>query len=197
MVPLPQNIFLQAEEAENSAHALLKQFAQDNTDPAAAEIGQQVLQRKFKLRTALRNSSDYKRDVADRSLPTDVVELVRLAQLPHYVWVTEVHDPGRCRTGTPCVVAEIVHDATSENTNARVDLFIVPGGATTFPPELPLSQLPPEVEQAEAEVAEAGDADVMAKELEIALAWDPPVVLSVPDHWQTSLPVCGMGPAAS
>jgi hypothetical protein len=135
MVPLPSNIFLQAEEAENNALATLRQFADDGEDENAALVGGRVVRGELKLRTALREGSSYKRDIAARSLPEEVVRLVRHAHLPHYVWVTEAHDPGRCSDGHPCVVAEILHDATSENVEPRIDLLLLRGVALTFPPE--------------------------------------------------------------
>jgi hypothetical protein len=135
MVPLPPNIFLQAEEAENSAHATLRRFSDETGDGNASSIGKRVVQSKLKLRTALREGSTYKSEIAKRGLPKELVRLVRRAHLAHYVWVTEVHDPSRCKRGEPCVVAEIVHDATSENTEPRTDLFFLPGAALTFPPE--------------------------------------------------------------
>ena len=140
MIPLPPSVLVSGEEAEDSAFSTLTLSA-SRAEGGVTELaklgdgdGDGDGEAKVKLRTGLRDGSAYKAMAAERGLPEDVVRMIRLAQLPHYVWVTEAHLVEACSDGGPCVVAEIVHDSTSDGNGPRADLLLLPGAGVTFPP---------------------------------------------------------------
>jgi hypothetical protein len=65
----------------------------------------------------------------------DATRLLRLARLPHWVWVVEAHIRTARAAGLPAVVAEIVFDSTSSDRVPRMDAVSLPGITQTFPPD--------------------------------------------------------------
>jgi hypothetical protein len=147
MVPLPPNAFVEAEAAENFAFDTFVRYASlgvehwaklfgDEIAKRLVELGRRVKDDELKLRTAFRENRDYKARIGDRGFDDPLVRMVRLAHLPHYSWVVEVHEPKNCAVPEePCVVAELVIDSTSDSDRPESSLAIFPGVAWTVPPE--------------------------------------------------------------
>lgn len=135
MVPLPPKVYLSGEMAETIAYATLTSLgAATGASALMTDLATGLGSGSVKLRTYLEDGSDYKRGLSDRGLEEETRKALRLARLPHYVWVVEAHDTKRCQPGNPCVVAEAVFDSTSHDQRPRYDALIGPGFAATFPP---------------------------------------------------------------
>jgi hypothetical protein len=135
MVPMPPKVYLGAEGAENHGYTTLSVLgAAAGATQALTELAVGLQNDKVKLRTLLLDGSDYKRRLIDRGLDADAVKLLRLARLPHYVWVVEAHDVDRCAANQPCVIAEVIFDSTSHEERPRKDALVGPGFAISFPP---------------------------------------------------------------
>jgi hypothetical protein len=61
--------------------------------------------------------------------------LIRLARLPHYVWVVEAHDRAARAAEEPSVVGEVFFDLTSSDSTPRPDALLMPALAMTYPPD--------------------------------------------------------------
>jgi hypothetical protein len=90
---------------------------------------------KVSLRTFLRSNFEYKSLVSQQGRGEQVTRLLRLARLPHWVWVVEAHVRADREAGRPCVAAECVFDSTSSDRSARMDAMSLPGITVTFPPD--------------------------------------------------------------
>lgn len=136
MVPLPPRVLLSAESAENRAHLAFRALGSAPGVAAAwAEIANGVADKSISLRTLLRDASEYKIELASRGVPEEATRLLRLARLPHFVWVVEAHDREARRAGEPCVIAEVVIDSTSNDYAPRLDALLMPELAMTYPPD--------------------------------------------------------------
>ena len=131
MIPLPPKVFLSGESAENAAFETLMAIG-EAAQPALAEG---LAQGQIELRSSLKSGRAFKRAVASQASSEDVLRLVRLARLPHWVWAIEAHDRAACELNKPCVVAEVLVDSTSSDLAPRVDLLALPGLVVAYPPD--------------------------------------------------------------
>ena len=123
MVPLPEKVFFTGEAAEVRARnmpdltgARIKQSG----FPIPAEFatltkGLRRLDGPISLRCRLLEGRHYKELVERQGRSAEVVRLLRMAHLPHWVWVVEMQDRAARRTGDPCVLAEWVFDSTAHD----------------------------------------------------------------------------------
>ena len=58
---------------------------------------------------------ELKQRIAHRGRNSEAVSLYRMSHLPHWVWLVEFHDVKARDRHEPCVLAEIVFDATSHD----------------------------------------------------------------------------------
>jgi hypothetical protein len=136
MVPLPPSVLLSGETAEGRAHYILRALGtHENAHPAWKDLASRVIAKDVSLRTVLRDASDYKLGLTDRDIDPGVVRLLRLARLPHYVWIVEAHDRAARAAGEPSVVAEVIFDSTSSDHCPRHDVLLMPTLALTYPPD--------------------------------------------------------------
>jgi hypothetical protein len=136
MVPLPPKVFLSGENAENSAHYRFRAWGATPGAPAAwKELGVGIAKNEISLRTFLRSTAAYKQRLLDQGRSDSVVRLLRLARLPHWVWVVEAHDRDARAAGSPSVIAEAVFDSTSSDRRPRLDAISLPGFSVTLPPD--------------------------------------------------------------
>lgn len=136
MVPLPPKVFLSGEMAENAAHLALRAFGSASEAPGAwGNLARAVATKSVSLRTFLREGSAYKHALDQQARHGSAVRELRLARLPHWVWVVEAHDRDKRAAGLPSVVAECVFDSTSNDRSPRQDAISLPGLTATFPPD--------------------------------------------------------------
>jgi hypothetical protein len=136
MVPLPSSVLLSGETAEGTAHFILRALgSNENAHPRWKELGSKVTSKDVSLRAVLCNASDYKVALEGREMDPAAVRLIRLARLPHYVWVVEAHDRVARAAGDPSVVAEVLFDSTSSDSTPRHDALLMPALAMTYPPD--------------------------------------------------------------
>jgi hypothetical protein len=138
MVPLPPKVYLSGEVAESTAHFLLRAWA---SNPVALPQWKKLAgdlvgpEKNVSLRTFLRSNIGYKAKLAEQRRGTDAVRALRLARLPHWVWVVEAHDRALREAGRPSVLAEIVFDSTSSDETPYWLAMSMPGFTLTSPPD--------------------------------------------------------------
>lgn len=132
MVPLPPKVFLTGEAAENDAFRTLRGVwgARTGTKPLADALQSGDIQ----LRTRLKNVRTFKREIAAQTTSPDVLRIIRLAHLPHFVWVVEAHLRAACRKSN-CVIGTVLYDATSSDYAPRVCALAIPGAVAVYPPD--------------------------------------------------------------
>jgi len=141
MVPLPPKVYLSGEMAENWGHRTFSSVGSNPGVPAnwrslAQALGMQP--KGVSLRSFLRDSREYKTALLAQGRDPNTVRQLRLARLPHYVWVIEAHDRSRRDAGHPCVIAEILFDPDSsdhEHRRPRRDSLSLPGLTVITPPD--------------------------------------------------------------
>jgi hypothetical protein len=145
MVPLPPKALLSGEAAENDAHLTFRSAGVISGPAAWKALADGLGRKEVSLRTKLHDGSEYKRLLPTRSIDGQVVRLLRFARLPHYIWVVEAHDRAARSSGKPCVLGEIVYDATSADDAPVRCAVLMPGWAATYPPGrgTPVSIAPP------------------------------------------------------
>jgi hypothetical protein len=127
---------MSAESAENEAHKAFSLWSAARNAPAPwRELAEGVRTNAVSRRVVLRESNEYKIGLADRGLAKEVVRDLRLARLPHYVWVVEAQDRTARDAGDPCVIAEVAFDGTSNDRSPYRCILLLPGVAVTYPPD--------------------------------------------------------------
>ncbi len=117
--PLPQKCYLSAERAEALGSFWLRAVAASGGTAKVA--GTEGLGDDVTIRTYAIKASKYKEGLADRSLPEAIAQLYRLANWPKYVWVVEATDRAKRDAGVPCVIGEVVLDATAHHLASATD----------------------------------------------------------------------------
>ena len=133
MIPLPPKVYLSAESAETRAHEWFRYFAEQVEQ--LSQFGEELLEGKVVLRTMLRTGSRYKEEVKRVARSPQTLQALRLARLPHWVWVVEAHRPELCKEEKPCVVAAAVLDSTAFDEKPPVDVLAVLGMVVIYPPD--------------------------------------------------------------
>jgi hypothetical protein len=139
MVPLPPKVYLSGEVAESTTHYLIRAWASNAIALPEWKLLADALTRKeskeISLRTFLRSNLEYKGRLDEQGRGADAVRALRLARLPHWVWVVEAHDRKRREEGKPSVLAEVVYDSTSSDNTPFWLAMSMPGFTTTSPPD--------------------------------------------------------------
>jgi hypothetical protein len=132
MVPLPPKVFLTGEAAENDAFRSLRGIW--SASEGSRTFADALQSGDIQLRTRLKNVRTLKREIAEQTSSGEVLRAVRLARLPHFVWVVEAHLRSACGT-TNCVLATVLYDATSSDHEPRQSAVAVPGGVAVYRPD--------------------------------------------------------------
>jgi hypothetical protein len=83
----------------------------------------------------LRSNVGYKRMLDKQGRGAGAVRELRFARLPHWVWVVEAHSRKLRDEGKPSVVAEVVYDSTSSDSQPYWLTMSLPGFTMTSPPD--------------------------------------------------------------
>ncbi len=131
MIPLPNDVYLTGEAAENRARQIVSaesdQAAVDG-DPAQSDLSQ-IAPRVcawgsgVSVRSRLIEGRRYKAIVSRQGRHLEAVRVARMAHLPRWVWVVEFQDVRLREANEPCVLAEIVFDSTSHDERPAVSLL--------------------------------------------------------------------------
>jgi hypothetical protein len=136
IVPAPEELWLQPELAERTAMSFIKASVQ------AANLGKVdfgplpslVSSEALGIRTYARHNNSFKKGLPGR-VEDAVLKAYRLARLPRYVWIVEVVDKDRRRSGhEDCVIGEYVFDATSSGLQPRPLAIHLPGDVRVYDP---------------------------------------------------------------
>jgi hypothetical protein len=133
MIPLPPKVYLSGESAEGNAHGVFRSIAGQADHLKFLEKG--LLDHTVVLRTMLRTGAELKLEIETRTKSDEVLQLVRYARLPRWVWIIEAHDKPTCEVGEPCVLAAAIYDATSFDRQPPVDILSMPGLVAVYPPD--------------------------------------------------------------
>src|SRR5437899_2475398 len=136
MVPLPPKVYLSGEMAESAAHVQIRaQGTSPQAPPEWKQLAASLVSGTISLRTFLRSNLGYKQAIALQGRGDAVAELLRLARLPHWLWVVEAHDRWARVVGRPSVLAEFVYDSTSGDRQPLLCAVSLPGVSAAFPPD--------------------------------------------------------------
>lgn len=133
MIPLPPKVFLSGEAAESKAYRQLLGVARGAAP--LQPLGDALTSGRIQLRSALKEVREFKEDVARLSSTADVLRLLRLARLPHWIWLVEAHDTEACARDDPCVYAVMHYDSTSSDLDPALCALTVPGAVVAYPPD--------------------------------------------------------------
>jgi len=133
MIPLPPKVFLSGESAELKAHSVFRSIAEQAE--GLGTLAEGLIDGGIVLRTMLRTGAELKHRVAEQTSSDQVLQMVRYARLPHWVWIVEAHDKSACEAGKPCVVATAIFDSTSFDRQPPIDILTVPGLVAVYPPD--------------------------------------------------------------
>lgn len=107
IVPLPERVFLPAEQAKIAIEIILKDPTVGIAAQAPSLAGKDLV-----LRLFLTTSKSFKRNLTPRGMGADTVqELYRRLPLPHFIWVCEIAEYSEYATKRE-VVGEVIWDAT-------------------------------------------------------------------------------------
>jgi hypothetical protein len=123
MVPLPEKVFFTGEAAETRARnlpelTLARIDAAGLAPPDELTLLAESLHRldgPISLRARLIEGRRYKTVAGRQERSAEVTKLIRLAHLPHWVWVVEMQDRAARERGEPCVLAEWIFDSTAHD----------------------------------------------------------------------------------
>jgi len=134
MVPLPPKVYLSGEQAENVAFVYVQALQNlPGAPPSWGELAASLAAGDVSLRTFLRSNLQYKAVVSKQGRGESAVRLLRLARMPHWVWVVEAQVSADRVAGRPSVAAEIVFDSTSSDQRPALVALSFPGLSRTFP----------------------------------------------------------------
>ena len=118
-VPVPERVYLPGHAAARFAE---EQWESVTEDRGSARPSQ------HDIRTYLTHSRRYKSQLKARGAPDSMRSKFRMADLPRWIWVAEIHDAKRRRDQKhDHVVGELVIDATSDRYNPRMIIGFIPG----------------------------------------------------------------------
>ena len=134
IAPLPEHVWLSGDLAEYVAGRMMevRSSAWSVRVRAAGRVSALISSRDLALRTYVRTSVEFKRGLASRGFDPDLERSYRLARMPKYVWVVEAIDRRLRRAGKPCVLGEVIFDATSTDEDYRVLAVHLPGVAAIY-----------------------------------------------------------------
>lgn len=136
MIPLPPKAYLTGAASETRVRQVVE--AQAELERLAGNVSGELgalaarltkLRGSISVRARLIESNRYKDAVLRQGRSDDVCRLLRIAHLPLWVWIVELHDRARrdeSPLNTPCVLAEVVLDSTSHSDDPTVCLFSTP-----------------------------------------------------------------------
>lgn len=132
MLPLPPKVYLTGEAAElrarqlvAAAHARALGGDDDAMDQDFAEIAPHLegdLGGPVTVRSRLIEGRKYKAAARRQERHDEALRVIRMCQLPHWVWVVEFQDRTAREEGRPCVLAEVVFDSTTHDEVPGVEL---------------------------------------------------------------------------
>lgn len=129
IVPLPTKVHLSGVEAENVGKLFLESALEKSTEPEDIALLQRWRDpsRPLSLRSAVVTSNSLKATVKDRLLAAPVGASYQFAHMSRFVWVVELTDRSMRDAGEPCVLAEVVIDATDHPENIHPLAYRTPG----------------------------------------------------------------------
>jgi hypothetical protein len=143
IVPLPRKVYLTGVLAEGIGERKLRHELRRSGGGEDTALLERVTAPDSDLswRSTVMPSNDFKRSVSARGLPDRLAAAYQWVHLPRYVWVVELTDRKLRDDRKPCVVADVVIDATDHARDPRPLLWRTPSGlgrylsdvdATTF-----------------------------------------------------------------
>ena len=148
MIPLPPKVYLSGEGAERSAFSNLEIATEEagrekaEPPPEAVQVVEGLMESKrpISVRSHLLDSRTYKAHLFEQGRDPRTVPPLRLAPLPHFVWVVEFQERAARDANEPCVIAEFVLDTTSHDSLPLICAVSLRGGTSITAPISPVGQ---------------------------------------------------------
>jgi hypothetical protein len=130
IVPLPEKLWLPPDPAEQAGGLLMQVLARGVSAQVAeaSQLTDVIDRRRLALRTFAVPSNRFKLEAEGR-LDAALVREYRLARFSRYLWVVEAVDRDLRLAGQPCVLGEVIFDATSSESQPNPLAIHVPGVA--------------------------------------------------------------------
>lgn len=128
VIPVPEKVILSGAGAETRAENLFDAYSEIAETGKLVEVFNRWLSGddEIALKGRLIEGKTYKEQAAYRGLPDEVVRKIRLAKLPHWVWVSEMQEREALNSAEPCVRAELVFDSTSHDDDPIPHIVLTP-----------------------------------------------------------------------
>ena len=131
-VPLPDKVWLGPEAAERFGGLALVSVSSGIRDQVETLYGGPVEslqdlvdEGRLALKTYVMRSNEFKAKLSRRGMPDGMVRAYRLVGLSKFVWVVEAIDRRLRQAGQPCVLGQVIYDATSDDTEpSRIGLDV-------------------------------------------------------------------------
>ncbi len=148
MIPLPPKVYLSGEGAERSAFSNLEisieEAEKEKADPPPEALtiveGLNDPDRPISVRSYLLDSRSYKSFLPEQDRDTRAVTSLRLAPLPHFVWVVEFQSRQARSAGEPSVIADFVLDTTSHDSLPVISAINFRGGTMILDPRCSIGE---------------------------------------------------------
>ncbi len=130
IVPLPPKVYLSGEAAEIIGEAKLKDQLgnSSNSRDKALYEALEVDESHLSFRSAVVSSNSFKRTAVDRGLPPEIAAAYQFMPMSRYVWIVELTNRDLRDADKPCVLAEVVIDATDHMRDSKPLAWRIPGG---------------------------------------------------------------------
>jgi hypothetical protein len=129
VVPLPHKVYLSGEDAEVVGAEHLRQALEDHPSEGTQALVVQLQDpnRPLTFRTTVIPSNALKTGLDGRGVPDELAAVYRRMQMSRWVWVVELVDRQLRKDEAPCVLGEVLIDATDHVRDRRVLAYRVPG----------------------------------------------------------------------
>jgi hypothetical protein len=135
MVPVPPKVFVAGEAAEINAYRRLRGLGVAGVASPLTLLANSLTAGELRLRCYLLSNREYKQAIAEQGRSDEVMKILRLAHLSHFVWVVEAQDRTEATAGRASVAAELVFDSTSNDSSPQLLAVTIPGAVMAMPPE--------------------------------------------------------------
>jgi hypothetical protein len=135
VIPLPPKVYVSGEKAETVAADTLYTAVTQRRRPEDEALLARLNDETVVLRTTAMPSNTFKRTLADRGAPDELVGAYRWTHMSRWIWVVEAVDHDAWDRGDPSVMTEIIIDATDHTGDPRPLTWRLSGELVAWDPD--------------------------------------------------------------